>query len=603
MSDKPVFKIFPPIAVARVGNARKKFYIGPETYRGLPTNPDGTPFTDADFRDADGALCRQAAMFHVYRFENGTWSEVTLATAGVKSITWTAHIANKKASWYDFLTSLGEDGYAPDHPLRNPTVHGDDRLKLIIDPGPRSITGASAGPVGFDKSNVPPGYKGANFIEGKLQPTDESIDTLGELRTDAQGRLLVLGGFGVAGSTVAEPVIVDYANNNDWWDDTSDGTVRATIEIDGATYEADPGWVLCGPPAYAPELPNLVTLYDTIFDGAVRAGHFPEINKQGFWNRGRHGYRPNFQTEIAPLLERPTLYPWVAAIPPKPHTFNMAALGQTAQVDGETIGDPGMAGLRKYILDFVRPPDKVNVLVGERGATMMPFLAGDNAFQPEHSDSRYLRLTDTQFFFLQQWAAGWFVNETPNVPPTDAMTRGVLDNCVGGAFSPGIEMSWISRNRVIYSDTFRFKARAPGNGPLDLGFDPEQGMEPGDITRYMAVPWQADFNECSAQPVGDRILWWWPAQRPEYVYIDPEPVALMAAPALPPDQDSGTQVPWVGVDFDQLNPAYMQFALDIEMVEKWQLLGFIVFKPAGGGKKDRYVEVQRTLARKTLEGG
>jgi L-lysine 6-oxidase len=601
MSDpsKPVFKIFPPIGVARVGNAREKFYIGPETYRGLPTNPDGAPFTDADFRDKSGALCRQAALFHVYRFQAGQWSEVTLATPGVTSIKWTAHIANKKSSWYAFLTSLGEDGYAPNHPLRNAKVHGDARLKLMIDPGPRSVAGASAGPVGFDKANVPPDYKGANFISGPLQPMGDSIDTLGELRTDAQGRLLLLGGLGVGGSTDPNPVIVDYANNDDWWDDTSDGSVRATIEIDGATYEADPGWVLVGPPAYAPELPNLVTLYDTIFDAAVRAGHSPEIFDQGYWKSGEKGYRPNFQTEVAPLLERATLYPWVAAIPPKPHTFDMAMLGQMSP---HGMGDPGTAGLRKYILDFVRPPNKENVLVGERGSTMMPFLAGDNCLNPGHSIDRYLRLTDTQYFFLQQWAAGWFVNEAPAVPPQDGMTRGVLDNCVGGAFSPGIEMTWISRNQLIYSEPFRIKARRPGNGPLDLGFDPQKGMEPGDVTRYMAVPWQADFNECAAQPIGDRVLWWWPAQRPEYVYVDFEPERVAAFAVMPPDQDSGTQVPWVGVDFDQLSPAYMQFALDIEMVEKWQDLGFIVFKKAGNGKKDRYVEVQRRLPRKNTPG-
>ncbi len=47
----PDYKIYPPIGIARVGNAPDKFYIGPETYRGLPTNPDGNPFTQDDFRD------------------------------------------------------------------------------------------------------------------------------------------------------------------------------------------------------------------------------------------------------------------------------------------------------------------------------------------------------------------------------------------------------------------------------------------------------------------------------------------------------------------------------------------------------------------------
>jgi hypothetical protein len=277
----------------------------------------------------------------------------------------------------------------------------------------------------------------------------------------------------------------------------------------------------------------------------------------------------------------------------------MAMLGRMKRVRGEKIGDPGFAGLRKYILDFVRPPYSENVIVGERGATMMPFLAGDNCLNDGHSIDRYLRLTDTQYFFLQQWVAGWFVNEAPSDAWQDSITRGVLDNLVGGAFSPGIEMSWISRNQTIYSEPFRIKARPPTNGPLDLGFDPEKGMEAGDVTRYMAVPWQADFNECAAQPLGERTLWWWPAQRPEYVYVDPPPKPLRSVPS--PDIDSGVQVPWVGIDFDQQNPAYMQFALDIEMVEKWPLLGFIVRKKAEGKLKERYVEVERRLPREKAD--
>ena len=29
----------------------------------------------------------------------------------------------------------------------------------------------------------------------------------------------------------------------------------------------------------------------------------------------------------------------------------------------------------------------------------------------------------------------------------------------------------------------------------------ETGLQPGDLTKYMSVPWQADFNECSTQPI------------------------------------------------------------------------------------------------------
>lgn len=595
------YKIFPPLGVARVGNAPSQFYIGPETYRGLPTNPDGRDFTEADFRDAHGRLCRQAARFRIYRDTGaGTQEEVTLQTPGVARIEWTVHVANKKASWYEFQTNLGEYGYASNHPLRNAAVA--DRLSLVIDPGPRSIAGAHAGPVPFSRDTVPSGYVGANFPPKGLYPKDPSthhfndIDTLGELRTDAQGRLLFLGGLGHSGTLDKAATIEEYANNDGWWDDTSDGPLHAVVVLtDGTRIDCGSAWVMTAPPAYAPEIANLVTLWDTIFDAGVRAGRHPELCTGALWRRGPEGYRPNFRTEIGPLLERAALYPWVAAIPPKAHRFDMERL---AAVPASPHEDENR-GLRTWILQVLRAPAQENQIVGKTGRTMMPYLAGDNALKPDTLTSSYLRLTDTQYFFLQQWADGWFVDEPDATPPAQALSRAVLDNCVGGAFSPGIEMSWISRNVAIYQpgDPLRINAEIPANGPLRLDFDPAR-MQPGDVSRYMAIPWQADFNECSSQPMGERVVWWWPAQRPEYVYLDPTAGAAQALRATPePSVDTGGQVAWIGTDFDQKRGDYISFAEDKQMVEYWWQLGFVMLKTVGGEPAERYVEVARTLPR------
>lgn len=586
------YKIFPAIGIARVGNAPESFYIGPETYRGLPINPDGKPFEQQDFRDDQGRLRRQAARFRIYRIEDGKEEEITLQTAGIKSIVWNVHLANKKPSWYTFEPAEGENGYAPNHPLRNP--HVKNRHKLLIDAGPRKIDGANRSGAHFDMASVPPGYHGAHFPEGALNPVNEAITTLGELRTDADGRLLVLGGYGISGTTEERVHIGDYANNDNWWDDTSDGPVGASIVFeDGHVIHAASAHVLVCPPKYAPEIANLVTLYDTIFDAMVRANHYPEIFNNGFWRSGKDGYRPNFKSEIQPLLERATLYPWVTAIPPKPHTFNFEMLGKIA-ADGS--GAPEFQGLRRYILDFVRPPYQENGIIAANGATMMPYLAGDNCLVPGTATSMYMRLTDTQYFFLQQWANGWFVNHDAEDGGARGLTRAVLDNCVGGPFSPGIEMTWIARDPQIYAEPFRIRAHFVEHGPLSLGFDPQRGMEPGDVTRYMAVPWQADFNECSSQPIGERTLWWWPAQRPEFVYLEPKPqAALLAAVPPPPDEQSGRQVPWVGTDFDQMGSDFISFADDVQMVQYWDGLGFIMEKEVEGER--RFVEVERTLPR------
>lgn len=594
------YKIFPPLGVARVGNAPQAFYIAPETYCGLPTRPqDGQPITSADLRDAQQRLCRQAARFGVYRKvstgrgedENTAWEEVTLATPGVKAIVWTVHVANKKASWYVFNTNAGERGYASTHPLRNPKQ--EDRRQLVIDFGPRSISGANAPAQPISRSTAPEGYT-VHFPDRVLQPGNIRIDDLGELRTDAKGRLLFLGGLGKAGTTDADPALPDYANNDDWWDDTSDGPIHAEVVYGDRREDAGTAWVMVGPPSYAPEIPNLVTLWDTIFNGAVREGHFPQICKGGFWQRGKNGYRPNFKTEIGPLIERAALFPWVSAIPPKAHVFDMDRLGHVPESPQQDTN----RGLRQWILGVMRPPTEENVLVGGTGRVMMPYLAGDNILNPETFSSKYLRLTDTQYFFLQQWADGWFCNEDRPVSKPWALTRGVLDNCVGGAFSPGIEMGWIARNRDIFQDDdpLRLNAAWPTKSPLRLDFDPER-MQPGDICRYMAVPWQADFNECAAQPDGDRVLWWWPSQRPEFVY------------ARDTGQDVVRQVAWVGTDFDQQREDYVQFAENLQMVTYWSKLGFVMKQPdtavpagaeASAGKRREsavYTEVQRVLAR------
>ena len=611
------YKIFPAIGMARVGNAPAKFYIGPEQYRGLPSNPDGRPFTEHDFRDENGKLCRQAALFHIYQIENGVETEITLDSSDIKSIVWHAHLANKKPSWYQFQVSLGEDGYASNHPLRNPTVTGSERSKLIIDAGPRQIHGKNVGPIGFNRDNIPATYQGGHFPDGPLQPMNDSIDTLGELRTDAHGRLLVLGGLGISGTTDADASIPlgSYANNDNWWDDTSDGPIGATITFnDGSVVQAAPATVLVGPPKYAPEIANLVSLYDTIFDASVRSGNFPAIFANGFWKAGKDGYKPSFVTEIKPLLERAILYPWVAAIPPKPHKFDFAMLGKLNSTHDQ--GDPAFKGLRSYILDFLRPPGSENVIInspdadnsgspllGGVGATMMPFLAGDNALIPGHFPSKYLRITDTQYFFLQQWVAGWFTHApAPTKTPGSNLSRNVLENLVGGAFSPGIEMSWISRNPAIYAEPLRIHSHFVEHGPLQLDFNPARGMEAGDLTRYMAIPWQADFNECSSQPTDGRVLWWWPAQRPEYVYLEPEPEPVRTAAGVPPPPGpkTGKQVPWLGTDFDQQASTYIQFDDDVDMVRYWAGLGFVLEKDIQGER--RFVEVARTLPRPFIPG-
>ncbi len=592
-----VYEIFPAIGVARVGNAPESFCIGPERAGGLPTLPDATSgtFGASDFRDSEGRLRRQAARFRIWRCAaDAEPVEVTLDTEDVRQIRWTVHLANKKASWYRFLTLKGQHGYGPNHPLRNAELQSpDDRQRLIIDPGPRSISGRAVAPVEFSAATVPPGYQGGYFPPATLKPN--AIETLGALRTDSAGRLLVLGGFGHSGSVHEPPALTDYANNDGWWDDVSDGPVRATVQLaTGEVIEAKPAWVVVAPPAYAPQIGNLVTLHDTMFDTAVRhLGARPDIHENGFWKAGAEGYRPRFETEIRPIFERGAGYPWVVAIPPAPHTFDYAKLANRS---------PDLDSARRFFLDILRGPGEENAIKSHVSPiSMMPLLVGDDALGAEDdagallATSKYLRLTDTQYFFLQQWAAGHFESgAAPEPHPGQALTRAVLENCVGGTFSPGIEVGWIVRDPAIYSEPFRIHPKLPAPGPLGLGFDPVGGLEPGDLTRYMAVPWQADFNDCSTEKIQGRIMWWWPAQRPISVYL-----AHKGGPdeATLPASGLGPRVPWIGSDDDPTAQDFLQFSDHLEMVRKWDKLGFVL--DIGEPDVPRFVEVARTLPRRS----
>lgn len=271
--------------------------------------------------------------------------------------------------------------------------------------------------------------------------------------TDAQGRLHVVGGYGQSGSEKVIPVLPEYANNDGWYDDTSDGPVTAIIIMkDGTRIEAAPAWVMVGPPSYAPEIQNLVTLYDTMYDVAVRELKMrPEIFKDNLWNPQ---YRPNFVGEILPILRRGIAFNWVVNIPNAPHTFTDAMLMNLGNPD------PRYNALRHYFLDVFRSPDDPDLFMSARGTPLMPYLAGDGALFPPRDTAKYQTLTRTQYFLFQQWARGIF-SEDPNPIPEgrgEALDRAALSNLVGAAFSPGIEMSWSGSTRCARCPRLRTRS-------------------------------------------------------------------------------------------------------------------------------------------------
>lgn len=498
-------RIHPGIGISRVGNGCGYFYA-PEVPYPMPPKPDG-------YKDAQGYINRQAQRFRIYGYDKKgqVLGEITAPEA---EIAWTVHLANKKAAWYcfDFALDLPEAKGAQSA-RRNAQIQGTGRSGLAIDAGAQTIGG--------------PNRKSAPLL-GWFVRKDYLVD-LGELQTDANGRLIVLGGKGKSGTPFAHNSLTTFANNDGWHDDASDGPVTATVKLrDGRTLEADPAWVVVTPPNYAPDIVTVQTMYDVMYDALSQS--FTAPPKQ-----------PSFTEHIQPIFEQLCDGQWV--------NEGFAALfGWNAPNDFSrdefmerlAIADQSHAALRRQIFKFFRNPGAT-----DQQPTQWPPIYGDAYYSFQGTPRVALALTPTRYAFLQAWVDGHFI---PNYKPRGkalpfdslaeadgprALDRAALHFCMGGPFHPGCEMTWPMRNASIYRDVFRIRMRPAGVPEPDFGDfltaatavaqgGPLAASGPGDITRWMAVPWQADTASCLSgyDPPDHNLPTFWPARVPNDVLTE-----------------------------------------------------------------------------------
>lgn len=510
--------ISPGIGMARIGDSANEFYIGPEVIDPPPQPPDY-------YRDSAGSLKREAARFRIYGY-NATGQVVRELTSQNADIQWTVHLANRKAQWYQFQAALDiPDAVNMSVPLRNPSVVGDARASLAIDPGERSITGASVS-----------GGAEHRFDTGKFKGVPVP---LGELQTDDAGRLLVLGGNGKSASPSDAPIYIpsdpnSFNNANDWYDDISDGPVTATVSINGRSVPVESAWVVVAPPNYAPNIIGWRTMYELLVDVYVQCGWLamPE--------------HVSFTDDILPVLRRLSNLQWVnkgfATMFGKGCPMDFEAPGFIAKLakapDAKAKTDPYME-LRQVVFNCFRP---TATTVNE--PRIWPWIYGDafgsfSANSPENN----LPLPSVQQTLLRRWVEGDFqddwnptavlpktIDEVPLPEQPSMLTKAALHFCLADAFHPGCEMTWPMRQASMYEAPFRIRRRPPGPEPtygaqltqqiaLQPG-GPVYAQGPGDISRWMALPWQGDTAFCRSgyEPEYDPYLpTFWPARVPNQV--------------------------------------------------------------------------------------
>lgn len=431
LADVTTVRIHPAIGIARLGNSPDGYFLGPEL-PGSPPVPD-----DGRYKDAQGRVKRQAARFRCYGFNAASDEWIELTASAQVTVEWTVHLVNRKPA----------AKFARKEQLRNPSVTGTAREGLVINPGPRTLKA--------------PGQRAA-FDTGKVRfGTTLTTVGLGEIRTETDGRLLVLGGPGTARSPQNTP-LKDYFDNDGWYDDTADGPVTATVSINGRAIAAKRAWVVVAPPKYAPELDHPVTLWDRLH--AL------------YYGTSRVPPRPSYTQDVYPILDRARRM-WAV---------NKEANGWHGRWGEPVYGD----AMRRKIFHWLRKPPGPGEKVDK---TKMPKLAGDGSLTDAH-------LTVAQYETMRRWWQGEFVRDWPGHPPETprmvtpgGLDRAVLEACVGATFTPGMEAGRYWLDKAVWAEPLRFAT----------------SVRPGEVTARMALPWHADFYSCDNN--------WWPVARPNQV--------------------------------------------------------------------------------------
>lgn len=591
--------IYPAIGICRVGGSAK-WFLAPEV-PGLPPMPDG------GYKDGEQAIKKQVQRFRVYAFDDQgrVIREVLAAEARVE---WRVHVANTKAAWYGFNNPLDNGELAPALPGRRRNqyfVSDEERLKmLVIDGGETGIAGA-----GTNRDGNDPAYAmGGRFWD--------RVDVgLGHLRTDDAGRLLVFPPDGKSSSPTNAP-ITSFADNDGWHDDWCDGPVAARVTFaDGTTMDADSAWVASVGPNFAPEIPPVSTLYDVISNLNVEQGWAPAPSLP-----------ISFRRDVYPTFRRLALMEWVgSAANLREGWLNVGDFADPAYI--ARLRDPaaGNKAFRQSVFEKFRNPRNTAADAYETERLKMPYMLGDG-INYDGSPLQWFQFPELQYEHLRLWAEGAFVDDLDDAGADsvaslddldlalqpDALTEAALEPCSGGAFHPGVELTYYLRLKEMYARSTDPRAEpfriARGERPTliqnigflltpetafkgnpDLGTPPPIGPQgPGDLTRWMGLPWQCDAFSCQqvVMQTDFPTAVWWPALLP----IDVLPEGYydnMMRGDLSDDERLKffeSRVAWsrgvAGLGY-HANASYWDGITN--MIALWQRMGFVVKRPGPGG--------------------
>jgi hypothetical protein len=273
-------------------------------------------------------------------------------------------------------------------------------------------------------------------------------------------------------------------------------------------------------------------MYDLLRSLFVETGHIPQPTKA------------SFRDDILPILARLSRLQWVN------HGFasaygwrtpleftNPAVIAQLAAPGDE------FQELRREVYNAFRVFDRDGT-----SPVPWPWLYGDAMNIPSISARSFGALSPLQMRLLGLWVRGDFANDYPGGPRPAALAdvpladqpatldAAALDFCLADAFHPGCEITWPIRHITMFSKPYRIKHRPANDPEPDYGAQltpakalawngPLHSQGPGDLSRWMAVPWQTDTASCRSgyDKTYDPFLpTFWPARVPNQVLTEEE---------------------------------------------------------------------------------
>jgi hypothetical protein len=682
--QKPAFRIYPSIGIARMGN-------GPATKKEVVFSPE-VPWknlfeTDIVPHTLEGALKKQAQRFYIYKCDSDG-NPTEKISPNDYDIEWFVEVANKKPFWYDFNNSLDlsvnlennknlskkffEDRIAPgiSASSRNPNIPSEgvdergipnSRKELVNGPNFGSVSLAN-GRMELEGLFPFPRKGEVSNIANKMKTTSKSVK-LGTIEYDndesnpkTNGSLIFYSGDGVSASLNPSDLNTDFADNSNWYDDICDGRVTAkitpkeggeTILLDSAQAAA---WVASAPPDYAPQINPISSLYDLV------TGADPSELKTN---------ESSCLSMILPLFFKFYQMQWVNLSDFLAPSFKEAIDKITAKgnfkflyenkEEGKTTRQAIFSLFRnpryEYINEGIIPSKDVtdfNALGIPALPHKLPYYVGDGVNYPG-SPAQWFAIPPFLYDQLEQWSKGNFttpedfnafkpldiiqlgeyyqsnfVNAANNPKKAPLlMTRAVLETLYGGGFHPGVELTWPMRHAQMYCENSLTFESVNGVDKYDLyglrevrinsasrevqdkiffndfGFlmtpeDVRKSMDPaneenwlwqttpGDLTKWMGIPWQSDAGSCQAVWTKSQypVPAWWAANLPIDVLTNESYEAIKGDAILPDTKRNlyASRQPWL----QTTDTGYVGYHAEggylnglVNMVYQWDQIGSV----------------------------